>query len=232
MLNRAAGDIEWVFVGVIFPQHNFTGHGPSRSKKEGPLHSLMGKFVEVLFPRQSQHRVDVDQTQEVGFETTDCFKGHLGSSFIQFFHRPVHEGDGLLLMVFCRLGLPIVDTPVHHRDQAQHAAGFLECFRVSKKHTKDAKQRNEECWEPVQDLEAAELISDVLTSKEQTSNQHGSDTERGSDRLQSRWTSHWLITGMGKRLESTAPSTRLAESQVGGPLWRSPGSDSRQDRTP
>lgn len=232
MLNRSAGDVQRVFVGVIFSQHNFTGHGPSRSEKKRPLYSLKGQFIELLFPGQSQHRVDVDQTQEVGFETTDRFEGHLGSGFIQFFHRPMHEGDGPLLMVCCFLGLPIMDAPVHHRDQAQHAAGFLECFRVSQKDTKDAKQWNQESWHPVQDLEAAEFISDVLTNEEQTSNQHGCGTERGSDCLQSRWTSHWLVTGMGKRLESTAPSAGRAESQVEGPLWRSPGSGSRQDRTP
>ena len=232
MLNRSAGDIQWVFVGVIFSQHNFAGHGPSGSEKERPLHSLIGKFVEFLFPWQSQHRIDIDQTQEVGFETFDCCEGHLGTSFINFFHRPVHEGDGLLLMICCFSGLPILDAPVHHSDEAQSAADFFECFRVSEKDTKDPKQWNQESWCPVQDLDAAELISQVLTSEEQPSNQHDCDTEHGSDRLQSRCTSHWLITGMGKRLESTTPSTSLAGSQVGDQLWHSPGSGSRQGRTP
>ena len=50
----------------------------------------------------------------------------------------------------------------------------MPCFQ---KDTKDAKQWNQESWHPVQDLEVAEFISDVLTNEEQTSNQHGCGTD-------------------------------------------------------
>ena len=122
----------------------------------------------------------------------------------------MQEVDGFLLMVTHSLGLPIMDAPMRYRDQAKNAADFLEWFRISKKNTDDPEQWNQPSWCPVQELDTAESICDVLAGEKQASNRHGRDTEPCSDRLQLRWETHWFVTGTERQLESGAPSIHHA----------------------
>ena len=122
----------------------------------------------------------------------------------------MQEVDGFLLMVTHSLGLPIMDAPMRYRDQAKNAADFLEWFRISKKNTDDPEQWNQPSWCPVQELDTAESICDVLAGDKQASNHHGRDTEPCSDRLQLRWETHWFVTGTERQLESGAPSIHHA----------------------
>ena len=150
------------------------------------MHLLIGKVIELLFPGQFQHRVDVDQAQEVGFETLCCFERLLGPRLIKLFYRPMQEVDGFLLLASYPLGLPVMDAPVRHSDKAENATDFLECVRVSKKDTEDPEQWNQPSWCPVQDLDTTESIGDVLACDKNTPNHYGRDTEPCSDRFQLR----------------------------------------------
>ncbi len=141
------------------------------------MHLLIGKLVELLFPGQFQQRIDVDQAQEVGFEARYCLERLLGPRLIKLFYRPMQEVDGFLLMVCRPLGLPIIDAPVRHSHQAKNAADFFEWARVSKHDAEDPEQWDQQGRRPVQKLDTAESISDVLTSDKKHSNQHDCDTE-------------------------------------------------------
>ena len=122
----------------------------------------------------------------------------------------MQEVDGFLLMASHALGLPIMDAPVRHRDQAKNTTDFFEWPRVAQKNAEDPEQWNQPRWCPVQDLDTAESVCDVLAGDKHAPNRHGRDTETSSDRLQLRWKAHRFITGMGRRLESAAPSTHHA----------------------
>ena len=119
----------------------------------------------------------------------------------------MHEGDGLWWVILCFLGLPIMDAPVHHSDQAKDATDCSERFCVAKNDAEQAKEWNQGGWRPMQHLDRTELVGDVLANEKQTPTQYGCDTERSFDRLQSNSAVHWFITGMGRILESTPPST-------------------------
>ena len=74
----------------------------------------------------------------------------------------MQEVDGFLLMVSHSLGLPIMDAPVRHHDQAEHTTDFFEWLRVAEKSAEDPEQWNQPSWCPVQYLDTAESVCDVL----------------------------------------------------------------------
>ena len=196
--------------GVIFTQHQFTLQRPFGGKQKRPPRLLIRKVFELLFPREPQHGVDVDQAQKIGFKLTGHLDCGSGTIFIDLFHRPVGENEGLLLEIYWAFWLPIMDDPVSHCDHTEGDAGGSQLSCVAKSDTKNPRERDQDGWHPVDQLNRAELIGDVLAYEEQGPSKDYSKPDCFFDRLQSTTSAHLVLTGMGRILGSARPSSSPA----------------------